>query len=343
MQKHLFPLYFYDEDDELLIYEKASYLSITKDCKNNDFYISNFAVTPRGRIKISICNDATQTIYLAYGYSPDLSNAQQDRARKIAARMEDLQNVRHFYVDYGVLSPSIKENYDLDSIKVVAIRGGVYACLTFAEGNMSRENDMGVNLTKIQNQSERKDKNNMNMNNMFQNLTVGKANKSKYAISYLGTIAYNGKTYYNGQIYEVDGMTIPFDMLYFIPTQTVEKGDIIDKDGVGFYVASVENKTVTAINLETGKVETLLPSGPFGLSLYSKLFNPMGNVQGDKGFANLMMLQAFAGDNQKDGNMLMMMMLMQGNGGNFPFQFPNFGATVSPAKAKATVNTPENE
>ena len=68
-------------------------------------------------------------------------------------------------------------------------------------------------------------------NNILGSLRTGKAGNN-YAITYLGGVSFKNKTYYNGKIYEVDGMTFPFDMLYFIPSTEVKKNDIIEIRGI---------------------------------------------------------------------------------------------------------------
>ena len=127
-------------------------------------------------------------------------------------------------------------------------------------------------------------------------------------------------------------MTINFDMLYLIPATEVKKGDIIDKQGKAYYVTSVDNGAVKAIDLDGGTEENLIPGGPFGMQIYSKIFNPMGNMQGDNAFGNILMMQALMGDgrNSCDNGMLLAMMMTQGG-----FKFPTF-EMPKPEVAQAT-------
>ncbi len=180
------------------------------------------------------------------------------------------------------------------------------------------------------NKSDEGKKGNNNMANLFGNIKVGKAG-SKYTLTYFGTIAYNGKSYYNDKIYDATGMTINFDMLYLIPSTEVKKGDIIDRDGKAYYVKAVENGVVKAVDLEAGTEENIVPGGPFGMQLYSKIFNPMGNMQGDNAFGNMLMMQALVGNGNSDNGMLMAMMMMQGG-----FKFPTFEMPTPQAPTQET-------
>ena len=169
-----------------------------------------------------------------------------------------------------------------------------------------------------------------NNNNLFGNLRTGQAG-SNYAITYFGGIAFKGKTYYKGKIFEADGLTFPFDMLYFVPATEVKKDDIIEKDGIAYHITDVDKSgTITAINLVNGKEETLIPGGPFGMSMYSKLFNPFGQMKGDNAFGNMMLTQAmFNGDGGSNNAMMMAMLMSQGG-----FQLPSFQMPAMPKAAE---------
>ena len=205
-------------------------------------------------------------------------------------------------------------------------------CSTISYHVTDRVSDLDDRLTRLENQNQTKGKENkfMNLNNLFGNLRVGKAGRD-YAITYYGTVSYKGKTYYQGQIYEVDGLTLPLDYLFFVPSNTVAKGDVISKNDTAYYITKVNTNGVEAVNLETGTVENLLAGGPFGMTMYSKLFNPMGNmVNGNIG--NLLLMQSLMGDNKGGDNSLLMAMMFMGNGG-FNFQLPSFTAPAQPKQA----------
>lgn len=168
-----------------------------------------------------------------------------------------------------------------------------------------------------------------NMNNLFGNLRVGKAG-SNYSITYFGTVAYKGKTWYNNTVYDCQGMTIDLDLLYLVPTSEISSGDIIEKDGVAYHVNSVADGKLEVVNLVTSKEETLLPGGPFGMTLYSKVYNPMGGMGAkDNNLGNMLLMQSLLGNKGGDNSMLVAMMMMQGG-----FTFPAMKLPEAPAKRK---------
>lgn len=179
------------------------------------------------------------------------------------------------------------------------------------------------------NQNQTKGKEKENMNNLFGNLRVGKAG-SNYSITYFGTVAYKGKTWYNNTVYDCQGMTIDLDLLYLVPTSEINSGDIIEKDGVTYHVNSVADGKLEVVNLVTSKEETLLPGGPFGMTLYSKVYNPMGGMGAkDNNLGNMLLMQSLLGNKGGDNSMLVAMMMMQGG-----FTFPAMKLPEAPAKRK---------
>lgn len=160
------------------------------------------------------------------------------------------------------------------------------------------------------------------MNGLFDAIKVGKASQ-EYSITYFGTVAFRGKTYYKGKIFDATGMTINFDMLYLVPASEVKEGDIVDKNGKAYYVKGVSNGIVNAIDLMAGTEENLVPGGPFGMTLYSKIFNPFGSMKGENAFGNMLMLQALSDNKGGNNGMLMAMMMMQGGFKLPTFEMPN--------------------
>lgn len=181
---------------------------------------------------------------------------------------------------------------------------------------------------KLNNEQE-KGKEKENMNNLFGNLRVGKAG-SNYSITYFGTVAYKGKTWYNNTVYDCQGMTIDLDLLYLVPISEINPGDIIEKDGTAYHVNSVADGKLEVVNLVTSKEETLLPGGPFGMTLYSKVYNPMGGMGAkDNNLGNMLLMQSLLGNKGGDNSMLVAMMMMQGG-----FTFPAMKLPEAPAKRK---------
>jgi len=233
---------------------------------------------------------------------------------------------------YGMTTLSASDVYGLTSPLYATAVGSSDVSFYINDRTVSIS-DIDDRLTRLENQNQTKGKENkfMNLNNLFGNLRVGKAGRD-YAITYYGTVSYKGKTYYQGQIYEVDGLTLPLDYLFFVPSNTVAVGDVISKNDTAYYITKVNTNGIEAVNLETGTVDNLLAGGPFGMTMYSKLFNPMGNmVNGNIG--NLLLMQSLMGDNKGGDNSLLMAMMFMGNGG-FNFQLPTFTAPQTPAQPK---------
>ena len=242
-------------------------------------------------------------------------------------------------------NPEFKQKHITSGIlRICALNGYVFAEIVIKCEDEDQQsfvielcNETYAELQEIySNKSDENKKGNNSMANLFGNIKVGKAG-SRYSLTYFGTIAYNGKSYYNGTIYDATGMTINFDMLYLIPATEVKKGDIIERQvecsTKAYYVTAVENGVVKAIDLEAGTEESIIPGGPFGMQLYSKLFNPMGNMQGENAFGNILMMQALMGDSKSaDNGMLMAMMMMQGG-----FKFPTFEMPKPAAEKPAAV------
>jgi hypothetical protein len=120
------------------------------------------------------------------------------------------------------------------------------------------------------------------------------------------------------------------DMFFLIPTTKVSKGDIIIRAGKPVCVMKTDGDTITALNYETGVVETFLPERHVFLGktfFYQKVYSPFG--QAGKGFKMggmfkmMMMSKMFGGGNTKGGdngffgggNPMMAMMMMQSLGG----------------------------
>lgn len=179
--------------------------------------------------------------------------------------------------------------------------------------------------TRLLNQQEYellKGKEQKKMNSLFDGIKVGKASQ-EYSITYFGTVAFRGKTYYNGKIFDATGMTINFDMLYLVPASEVKEGDIVEKNNRAYYVKGVNNGVVNSIDLMAGTEENLVPGGPFGMTLYSKIFNPFGSMKGENAFGNMLMLQALSDRDGGNNGMLMAMMMMQGGFKLPTFEMPN--------------------
>lgn len=298
-------------------------------------------------IKI-INSDTDETLF--YGLYPDLPKIDKEWYKRLLHRRDDVIFGSAFYnlitnynIDYELIDILERDDvfyavfritYDESDFELPfgpysyeetrKEENGIYRNFI---GAIEAPSKMAAPSTKTKTTVEKKKEGQNKMANLFGDIKVGKAG-SKYSLTYFGTIAYEGKTYYQGKIFDATGMTINFDMLYLVPSAEVKKGDIIDKGGKAYYVLDVNNGVVKTVDLINGTEENLVPGGPFGMTMYSKIFNPMGNMSGDNSFGNMLMMQALMGDDgygSGNGNngLLLAMMMMQG-GFKFPtFEMPN--------------------
>ena len=283
---------------------------------------------------IKIIRDSTRET-LFYGLYPDLPKVDKNWYKNSLKPKSDIifgstlwDWVMHHCIDYRLRNIVVVDDvfYALFDITYRELDFKPYSYKEIRnEANKIYLNFIGAEASEESTKTGKKKEGQNKMANLFGDIKVGKAG-SKYSLTYFGTIAYDGKTYYQGKIFDATGMTINFDMLYLIPSPEVKKGDIIDKGGKAYYVLDVNNGVVKAVDLVNGTEENLVPGGPFGMTMYSKIFNPMGNMTGENSFGNMLMMQALMGDD-KSGNsnngLLLAMMMMQG-GFKFPtFEMPN--------------------
>lgn len=120
------------------------------------------------------------------------------------------------------------------------------------------------------------------------------------------------------------------DFFFVIPTNKVEKGDIILVNGKPKCVMGTDGKTITVINYEDSTVDTILPERHVFMGntyFYGKIVSMFGNnlTKGKKGtnkiFQYMMMSEMMKGSMSGTGNnnmsaMLPFMMMSGGNMGD---------------------------
>lgn len=120
------------------------------------------------------------------------------------------------------------------------------------------------------------------------------------------------------------------DFFFVIPTNKVEKGDIILVSGKPKCVVEVEKNKITVINYDDSTVDTILPERHVFMGntyFYGKIVSMFGNdiFKGKKGtnkiFQYMMVSEMMKGGNGMSsmGNIMPLMMLS--NGGNFGDMF----------------------
>ena len=294
---------------------------------------------------IKIINSGTDET-LFYGLYPDLPKIDKEKYRRSLHQRDDIIFGSAFYnlitnysVDYELIDLFETDNIFYAVFHIVYNESDEEVR---KEANKIYRNFIDANASEKSTKTtvgKKKEGQNIMANNLFGDIKVGKAG-SRYSLTYFGTIAYDGKTYYQGKIFDATGMTINFDMLYLVPSTEVKKGDIIEKSGKAYYVLDVNNGVVKTVDLVNGTEENLVPGGPFGMTMYSKVFNPMGNMTGENSFGNMLMMQALMGDDNDYGRgnsnngLLLAMMMMQGG-----FKFPTFEIpTLSTTSGEKSAN-----
>ena len=115
------------------------------------------------------------------------------------------------------------------------------------------------------------------------------------------------------------------DMFFLIPTNKVEKGDIIVANGAPKCVIEVnEDKSIKCLNYETSVVENILPDSHIFMGdtyFYGKIVSMFGNLKKTGGtgkiFKYMLMSEMMKGSNTTNGMANVMPMMMMMNGGNF--------------------------
>ena len=126
------------------------------------------------------------------------------------------------------------------------------------------------------------------------------------------------------------------DFFFVIPTNKVEKGDIILVSGKPKCVVGVEDNKITVINYDDSTVDTILPERHVFMGntyFYGKIVSMFGNgiLKGKKGTNKIlqyMMMSEMMKGGSGNNNLLPMMMLSGGNMGDmfsgiFDFDFGN--------------------
>ena len=103
-------------------------------------------------------------------------------------------------------------------------------------------------------------------------------------------------------------------MVYVMPTDKIEAGDIIVSNGNYVYVTDMTDG-LTGVNLSTGVVNDIVTEKHvlFGKNVYKKVVSMFNMVGGTDGAMNPMMMLALMGDGNKEN--LLPLMMMSGMGG----------------------------
>ena len=171
------------------------------------------------------------------------------------------------------------------------------------------------------------------MMNMFNGM-FGKVAPGMCRISMTGKIAIktsNGYKSYDvntGKLTNCDNFAFDIgeDMFFVVPTNKVQKGDIILASGKPRCVIAAEKNEIKTFCYEDGTIETLVPEHHVFLGkqyFYGKIVSLFGNMMSkDDGMNNMfkymMMSEMMKGNSN---NMMPMMLMINGNGGIFDGMF----------------------
>lgn len=177
------------------------------------------------------------------------------------------------------------------------------------------------------------------MNNFFNGM-FGKIAPGMCRLSMNGGIAVkteNGYKTYNTKTGKLTNCSsfvfdIGEDFFFVIPTNKVEKGDIILVHSKPRCVLGTDGKTITVINYEDSTVDTILPERHVFMGntyFYGKIVSMFGNnlIKGKKGtnkiFQYMMMSEMMKGGmaGTGNGNMSAMLPFMMMSGGNMGDMF----------------------
>ena len=175
--------------------------------------------------------------------------------------------------------------------------------------------------------------------NLFNGM-FGKVAPGMCRVSMSGNIAIKTSSGYksydvnSGKLTNCDSFAFDIgeDMFFIVPTNKVEKGDIIIASGRPRCVIDVTKNEIKAFSYEDGTIETIVPERHIFMGkqyFYGKIISMFGNMMSKKNggmnnvFKYMMMSEMLKGNNG-NGNMMPMMFMM--NGGNMfndMFDFDN--------------------
>ena len=119
------------------------------------------------------------------------------------------------------------------------------------------------------------------------------------------------------------------EFFFVIPTNKVEKGDIIIASGKPKCIISADKDTITAINYEDATIQNILPERHVFMGntyFYGKIVSMFGNaISGKKGMDKMMkymlMSEMLKGGNTVSGNQMGSMLPLMMMGGGFTDMF----------------------
>lgn len=186
------------------------------------------------------------------------------------------------------------------------------------------------------------------MNNMFNGM-FGKVKNDMARISMNGDIAIhtsNGYKTYNvdtGALVNCDDFAFDIgqDFFFIIPTNKVQKGDIIIAGGKPCCVIEERPNSLKVLRYEDGAIQEVAIEKHFFMGkqyFYGKIVSMFGNIAKDGNMNNMMkymmLSEMMKGNNGNMSNMLPMMMLMGGGANPFDGMFDGMFDTTTATEEK---------
>lgn len=205
------------------------------------------------------------------------------------------------------------------------------------------DTDKNLSYNNNVNKEQKKESNDFmfDASNMM-NKYFGKIQNGMVRLSMNGDMAIktsNGYKVYNvgdGSLTNCDNFVfdIGSEFFFLIPTNKVEKGDVIMASGKPHCVIKVEENRIEALRYEDGSIVSIVPERTLFMGktyFYGKIVSMFGKIKGGKGMSGMMkymmmseMMKGNSGNSSMSSMLPMMMMMNGGMGDMFEGMF-DFG------------------
>ena len=197
-----------------------------------------------------------------------------------------------------------------------------------------KNKNLGYNNTVNKESKEKESNNSMFDTSNMMNKYFGKVAPGMVRLSMNGDMAIktsNGYKVYNtddGSLTNCDNFVfdIGSEFFFIIPTNKVEKGDVILASGKPHCVIKVEENRIEALRYEDGSIVSIVPERTLFMGktyFYGKIVSMFGKIKGGKGMNGMMkymmmseMMKGNGNGNNSMSAMLPMMMMMNGGMGD---------------------------
>ena len=224
-----------------------------------------------------------------------------------------------------------------DMLKLPNLNSLIEECLDAdgepLEWKFDKKKNLGYNNIVSKREKEKESNTSMFDASNMMNKYFGKVANGMVRLSMNGDMAIktsNGYKVYNtddGSLTNCDNFVfdIGSEFFFIIPTNKVEKGDVILASGKPHCVIKVEENRIEALRYEDGSIVSIVPERTLFLGktyFYGKIVSMFGKIKGGKGMNGMMkymvmseMMKGNGGNSNSMSSMLPMMMMMNGGMG----------------------------